>query len=232
MKTILLVEDQRDLADVITRELSAAGYNVLQSGDGESALECVRSAHPDLIILDWMLPKLSGLDVLRRLRRSEATPVLMLTARSEETDRVVGLELGADDYVTKPFSMRELVARVGALLRRLDHIAAIVARDHNPAVAALAYGSLRLDPEAHSVTLDGASLELSRTEFALLQLLLANPGRTFGRGYLLDAVWGETYVTGDRSVDNAILRLRKKLGEMGEAIDTVWGVGYRLRRKS
>lgn len=184
---------------------------------------------PDLIILDWMLPGMDGLEVLRRLRQSSAVPVLMLTARGEEADRVIGLELGADDYLSTPFSMRELVARVRALLRRAALVMEVIAHDRSPHLPALTYGPLTLEPEAHRVLMDGDTVDLTRTEFDLLHLLLRNPGRAFSRPYLLDAAWGETYVTGDRSVDNAILRLRRKLGPLGEAIETVWDVGYRFR---
>jgi DNA-binding response OmpR family regulator len=153
---------------------------------------------------------------------------LMLTARSEEMDRVIGLEVGADDYLTKPFSTRELIARVRALFRRIAHVQQILEADRRQGSDAITYRSLCLEPEAYRVTLSGVPLDLTRTEFDLLYLLLRNPGRAFSRAYLLDAVWGESYVTGDRSVDNAVLRLRKKLGTLGDCIETVWGVGYRL----
>ncbi len=237
MNTILLIEDELELAQVIVRELEVAGYQVLYAADGGTGLEMYEAERPDLILLDWMLPGLDGIEVLRRLRQgladptAVATPVLMLTARREEIDRVVGLEVGADDYLTKPFSMRELMARVRALLRRVEEMERILAADRAQADGALAYanGRLRLDPQAYRATLDGQLLDLTPTEFELLHLLLRNPGRAFSRNYLLDAVWGESYIIGDRSVDNAILRLRKKLGELGEAVETVWGVGYRLR---
>ena len=232
MPMILLVEDERELARVISRELEAEGYRVIRAAAGQEALDLHARHQPDLVILDWMLPGLDGLEVLRRIRQSAhegaVVPVLMLTARSEEMDRVVGLEVGADDYLTKPFSMRELIARVRALLRRIAHVQQILKEDHLPGQAALHYASLTLEPETYRATLDGTSLELTRTEFELLHFLLRYPGRVFSRAYLLDAVWGEYYVAGDRSVDNAILRLRKKLGDLGEAIETVWGVGYRL----
>jgi DNA-binding response OmpR family regulator len=229
MTTLLLVEDALDLAQVIVRELEAQGYIVAHAPNGAVALELHGREQPALVILDWMLPGMDGLEVLRRIRQTAATPVLMLTARGEETDRVVGLELGADDYLTKPFSMRELVARVRALLRRAELIQHTVAADRASAAAVLRYDALVLDPDAHTATLDGELLDLSPTEFALLQLLLRSPGRAFSRAYLLDTVWGQSYVGGDRSVDNAVLRLRKKLGALGDEIDTVWGVGYRLR---
>jgi DNA-binding response OmpR family regulator len=229
MATILLVEDAYDLAQVIKRELEASGYRVLHADDGLLALQLHTNEQPELVILDWMLPRLDGLEVLRRLRQVAPTPVLMLTARGEETDRVVGLELGADDYLTKPFSMRELVARVRALLRRAELVQQILKADSSGADGPLTRDSLYLDPQAHLAMLDNVQLDLSPTEFALLHLLLRSPGRAFSRAYLLDTVWGETYVGGDRSVDNTVLRLRKKLGPMGETIETVWGIGYRLR---
>ncbi len=229
MKTILLVEDACDLAQVIIRELEMNGYRVLHASDGLTGLQLHAHEQPALVILDWMLPKLDGLEVLRRMRQAASTPVLMLTARGEETDRVVGLELGADDYLTKPFSMREFVARVRALLRRAEIVQQILHADSHGANGPLSHGQLFLDPQAHLVTLNGVSLDLSPTEFTLLHLLLRSPGRAFSRAYLLDTVWGQTYIGGDRSVDNTVLRLRKKLGSSGEAIETVWGVGYRLR---
>jgi DNA-binding response OmpR family regulator len=237
MVSILLVEDAQELAQVIKRELEAHGYRVLHASDGLSALQLHTSAQPSLIILDWMLPQMDGLEVLRRLRQSQSqvTPVLMLTARGEEMDRVLGLELGADDYLTKPFSMRELVARVRALLRRAELVQQVIKADRSGAGGSgspLRYGPLHLDPQAHLVTLDTVPLDLSPTEFALLHLLMRSPGRAFSRAYLLDTIWSETYIGGDRSVDNTVLRLRKKLGTLGEAIETVWGVGYRMRPES
>ena len=225
---ILLVEDEQKLAEVVIRELQAAGYQVMHAADGMAALKAYECHAPDLVILDWMLPGLDGLEVLRCIRQTSAVPVLMLTARGEEMDRVVGLEVGADDYLTKPFSMRELIARVRALLRRIAHVQQILEADRCREKMSVSYGSLVLDPEAYRALLDGVPLELTRTEFDLLHLFMRNPGRAFSRAYLLDAVWGENYVAGDRSVDNAVLRLRKKLGPLGEAIETVWGVGYRL----
>jgi DNA-binding response OmpR family regulator len=229
MVKVLLVEDEINLAQVIMRELEAAGYETLHAADGQVGLELHECQRPALVILDWMLPKRDGLDVLRQIRQHTATPVLMLTARSEEIDRVVGLEVGADDYLTKPFSMRELLARVHAMLRRVELIQQTLQADLHPDMAVLTYGILSLEPEAHCAMLGGHPLDLSPTEFSLLHLLLRNRGRAFSRAYLLDTVWGESYVSGDRSVDNAVLRLRKKLGDLGEAIETVWGVGYRWR---
>jgi DNA-binding response OmpR family regulator len=229
MATILLVEDETELARLVARELAAAGYGVRHAPDGPTALRLFAEEPPDLVVLDWLLPGVDGLEVLRRLRQHSAAPVLMLTARAEEVDRVVGLEVGADDYLTKPFGMRELVARVRALLRRHERLQAILAADRAEGTIALRLGLLVLEPSAHFARLDGAPLDLTRTEFGLLHLLLRNRGRAFSRDYLREAVWGEPSVEGDRSVDNAVLRLRKKLGPLGEVIETVWGVGYRLR---
>jgi DNA-binding response OmpR family regulator len=227
--TILLVEDALDLASVILRELRDQGYRAVHAADGPAALKLHAAERPELIILDWMLPGIDGLEVLRRIRQHDTTPGLMLTARGEETDLVVGMELGADDYLTKPFRPRELIARVRALLRRSALLRQTLQADRAPSSEVLTWGGLRLDPSAHHATLDGQPLELTPTEFSMLDVLLRNPGRAFSRTYLLDTVWGQSYVGGDRSVDNAILRLRKKLGPLGDTIETVWGIGYRLQ---
>ena len=232
MTTILLVEDEIDLAQVVLRELEASGYSTAHARDGLSAVSLHSSMQIDLVLLDWMLPGLNGLDVLRRIRQTASTPVLMLTARSEEADRVVGLEVGADDYLTKPFSMRELIARVRALLRRNELIMQTLQADRLDTGTSLVRGPLQLNPQTHVATLHSVPLDLSPTEFTLLQLLLRSPGRAFSRAYLIETVWSETYVGGDRSVDNVVLRLRKKLGSLGDAIETVWGVGYRLRSET
>ena len=228
MGTILLVEDELEMARVVRRELQANGYRVVHAADGVAALDLNDREDPDLVILDWMLPTLDGLEVLRRIRQRSTVPILMLTARGEEVDRVIGLEVGADDYLPKPFGMRELVARVRALLRRIAHVQEIMEQDRREARDAVQYGPLQLDPQAYTATRVGEALSLTRTEFDLLHLMMRNPGRAFSRAYLLDTVWGQNYVSGDRAVDNAILRLRKKLGDLGEAIETVWGIGYRL----
>src|SRR5690348_5815654 len=185
MTTILLVEDAFDLAKMISSELEAQGYHVLHMCDGVSALQAHTTEQPALVILDWMVPKIDGLEVLRQIRQTSPTPVLMLTARGQETDRVVGRELRADDYLTKPVSMRELIARVRALLRRAQVIQQILQADQNATGVPLTYNRLHLNPESHLVTLNGVPLELSPIEFALLHLFLRNPGRAFSRGYLL-----------------------------------------------
>jgi DNA-binding response OmpR family regulator len=232
MTKILFVEDAQDLADVVARELATEGYHVQQAADGLSALRLYRNFQPDLVILDWMLPEMDGLEVLRRMRQDPggAVPVLMLTARSDETDRVVGLELGADDYLTKPFGMRELKARVRALLRRSQRIQTTIRSDLEETEEEVSYGALHLMPRTFRAECDGKLLELTRTEFNLLRLFLKNPGRVFSREYLLDSIWGEKHVSGDRSVDNAVSRLRKKIGPSSDSIESVWGVGYRLKQ--
>lgn len=235
MSVILVVEDERELACLISRELQAAGYGVSIAADGEEALRRHAEEGPDAVVLDWMLPKLDGLEVLRRIRASSATPVLMLTARGEEIDRVMGLEVGADDYLTKPFGTRELLARVRALLRREELLRRTLEADRNDSREAsgscVSYGHITLVPEDHRMTLGEEEVELTSTEFELLHLLMRNPGRTFSRSYLLQSVWEVGYVGGDRSVDNTVMRLRRKLGDAGEDVETVWGVGYRLRRE-
>lgn len=233
MAKLLLVEDHTNLAKIIIEALQQVGFEVTLATDGLNALELNASLHPDLIILDWMLPKLDGIGVLEQIRQRAATPVLMLTARSEEADRIFGLNSGADDYLTKPFSTGELVARVMALLRRMELIKQILATDQaKTAIGILTRGSLRLDSGARLAYLSGDQLDLSQTEFDLLHLFLRNPGRAFSRSYLLDTIWGEGYVAGDRSIDNMILRLRKKLSTFGNDIETVWGIGYRLRAEN
>jgi two-component system phosphate regulon response regulator PhoB len=173
---------------------------------------------------------MDGIAVLRQIRQRGHTPVLMLTARGEEVDRVIGLEVGAGDYVTKPFGVRELLARVRALLRREETLRQALLADRSAANKQLSYGNLTLDPEAHEVRLGGEPIDLTPTEFDLLQLLMRSPGRTFSRSDLLETVWAENLLGGDRAVDNTVLRLRKKLGPMKDGIETVWSVGYRLKR--
>ncbi len=232
MPTILLVEDTQNLAYVIIRELEKEHYRVVHASDGPSALRLHQEERPDIIILDWMLPGLDGLAVMRTIHQNASTPILMLTARGEEVDRVLGLEMGADDYLTKPFSMRELIARIHVLLRHVEKIQQIVHTDQTSVgQEVFSYGPLSLDPLEHRATLDGSELELSMSEFEVLYLLLRSPGRTFSRSYLQETVWKTPYFTGDRSVDNTMLRIRKKLGVVSESIETVRGIGYRLSRK-
>jgi DNA-binding response OmpR family regulator len=229
MATILVVEDERELNSLIRRHLEDDGHRVAQAFDGPSAVLTAQQEHPDLVILDWMLPGLDGLEVCRRLRRQSIVPILMLTARAEEVDRVLGLEVGADDYLTKPFSIRELLARVRAIFRRVELQAQASSAEVSPPV--LEDGPLRVDIREHVAILDGQPIELTPKEFDLLVMLVRNPGRAFARDYLLDNVWGYDYGGLDtRTVDTHVLRLRKKLGSVGERIETVWGVGYRFAR--
>ena len=223
MPKILVVEDDRDISDLIAHYLRGAGHHVEQLGHGGEAARRVHELSPDLVVLDVMLPGLDGLMVCQALRSDPATaaiPIIMLTARGEESDRVTGLELGADDYVTKPFSPKELVARVTALLRRTTRSA--------PAPAVLRYRSLSLDPERHQVLSDGKEVRLTAKEFLLLQYLIQHRGRVLSRDLLLTDVWGYQYTGGTRTVDVHIRRLREKLPQLADAIETVKQFGYKL----
>jgi DNA-binding response OmpR family regulator len=228
MATILVVEDERDLNNLVRRHLEDEGHRVVQAFDGLAAVQAAQAERLDLVVLDWMLPRLDGLEVCRRVRRESIVPILMLTARSEEIDRVLGLEVGADDYLTKPFSIRELLARVRAILRRVELMRAEGGGSEEDAPPALSAGPLRVDLGQHAASLDGRAVELTPKEFDLLVLLLRHPGRAFSRDYLIEKVWG--YAAGsDRTVDTHVLRLRKKLGPVGDRIETVWGLGYRFK---
>jgi phosphate regulon transcriptional regulator PhoB len=221
---VLIVEDEPDIRDLLAFHLEREGYHVTRSRTGADALRQVRARPPDLILLDLMLPELGGLDVCRRLRqdpRTASVPIVMLTARGEEVDRILGLELGADDYIVKPFSPKEVVARVRAVLRRAG------ARD---GAAPVVSGRLVIDPDRHTVHVDAAPIELTPKEFDLLRALAEARGRVLSREFLLDRVWG--YASAgeieSRTVDVHVRRLRVKLGEEGQRITTVKGVGYRL----
>ena len=228
MASILVVEDEVALNDLIRNELVAEGHMVRQAHDGPTALSLVRLETPQLVILDWMLPGLDGLSVCRQLRQEHLMPIIMLTARSEEVDRVLGLEVGADDYLVKPFGMRELLARARAALRRVE----LEAKRTEPAPAesgkVINQGPLQIDPGSHSARLDGQELTLTPKEFEILLLFVSNPGRAFNREFLIERIWGGDYEGFDRAVDNHIRRLRQKLGAFGDKITTVWGVGYRF----
>ncbi len=220
-KRLLLVEDDRQLAELVRFHFDRAGFDVTRTGDGEEALILAEEVRPDLVVLDWMIEGISGIEVCRRLRRRPATanlPIIMLTARGEESDRVRGLETGADDYLTKPFSPKELVARAGAVLRRV-----------RPALAAetLDYGGIEMDLAAHRVRRDGQALQLGPTEYRLLRHFLENPGRVFSRQQLLETVWPHSEDIELRTVDVHIRRLRMALGEP-DIIRTVRSAGYAL----
>ncbi|MCE1254016.1 MAG: response regulator transcription factor [Anaerolineae bacterium] len=230
MSGIILIEDSRELAELLCAELEREGFKVTIAANGADGLLLTGSLSPDLIILDWMLPDLDGLEVLRHIRKLSPVPILMLTARIDEADRVAGLQAGADDYLCKPFHMNELLARVFALLRRIEHVQQILAADRQGDPQQCQYGRVILCPDTFSVQVNGEPVNLTRTEFSLLQLFMNNPGRVFNRTYLQETIWQQSYIPGDRSVDNAVTRLRKKLGEAGDAVEAVWGIGYRLKK--
>ena len=226
---MLIVEDEENLLEALRYNLAREGYEVRTATDGEQGLEDASRRRPALIILDVMLPKLNGLEVCRLVRRESDVPILMLTAKGEEMDRVVGLELGADDYVVKPFSMRELLARVRALLRRPR--AAAGARGEDEVDKPIRMGDLELDLEGHTVRLGGSPVSLKPREFDLLALLVTNKGRVLTRNQILDRLWGQDYVGDSRTVDVHIRWLRKKLEanpNSPKRIATIRGVGYRF----
>ena len=228
MSKILIVEDEADIADLVKYHLEREGLTARTVADGKQALELIVREHPDLIVLDLMLPGTDGLEVCRRLRAQSATqriPIIMLTARAEEVDRILGLEMGADDYVPKPFSPRELVARVKAVLRRTS-------APVTPSEAPVKVGDLRLDPARHEVTKNDRPIELSAMEFRLLEFFLRHRGRVFTRTQLLDQVWGQDRFVEPRTVDVHIRRLREKVEEKPRQptlILTVRGMGYKCQ---
>jgi DNA-binding response OmpR family regulator len=225
-RTILVVDDEPTLRETLAEALDAEGFRVVTAADGPEALARFREHHPELVVLDVMLPELSGIEVCRILRRESSVPILMLTAKSSELDKVLGLELGADDYVTKPFSLRELAARIRALLRRAEHLA-----DDEPATVGL--GDLTIDLAGHRVLRDGVTVPLKPKAFELLAFLLRHPGQVFGRDQLLERVWGYDYAGETRTVDVHVHWLRTAIEPDPAApviIQTVRGVGYVLRR--
>lgn len=224
-KKILIVEDEPDVARLLRYNLEREGFRTNSVADGSLTLAEMRRDPADLVILDLMLPGMDGLEICRQLRRHEkysGIPILILTARNDEADRVVGLELGADDYVTKPFSMREVIARVRALLRR---------QEPTPQRNSLLHGEIHIDPSAHAVSVAGRHVELSALEFRLLHYLAAHPGMVFSRDHLLDRVWGNDRTVTPRSVDVYIRRVREKIEPQPQEpvyVQTVHGVGYRF----
>lgn len=221
--TILVVEDEEDIRQLLVFHLDREGYATLEAGDGKTGLELARSREPALVLLDVMLPVMDGFAVCKELERDPQTssiPVIMLTARGEEVDRILGLELGADDYVVKPFSARELLLRVRAILRRQRS-----ARDR----PGLARGAIRLDPAGHRTRVGDCEVDLTATEFRLLEDLMRNAGRVRTREQLLNGVWGYQFEGYARTVDTHVRRLRAKLGDAGDLIETVRGVGYRCK---
>jgi two-component system phosphate regulon response regulator PhoB len=220
---VLVVDDEPDLLELVRINLAQSGYTVETAASGSDALAALRRAPPDVMILDLMLPDLSGTELCARVRadqRLAALPIIMLTAKSEEIDRVVGLELGADDYVTKPFSPRELALRVRAVLRRRAPT--------GEEARVLEHGALRVDPDSHRASVDGREITLTAKEFQLLVALMGRPGRVMTRERLLDEVWGSDITVTSRTIDTHLKRLREKLGRAGDLIETVRGVGYRF----
>lgn len=223
-KKIYIVEDEKDIADIIRHYLKNAGYTVEEFDDGEKALRRIHVSVPDLLLLDLMLPGMDGLELCRLLRSEPATkklPIIMLTAKGEETDKIVGLEMGADDYVTKPFSPKELVARVKALFRRNQ--------PDIEKVKTIQYGKLMLDTEAHTVSANNKEVVLTAKEFALLEYLLLRKGKLVSRDNILDAVWGMDYYGGNRTIDVHIRHLREKIPLLKTSLITVKSFGYKLK---
>ena len=218
-RTIVVVEDESAIASAIADRLTSEGFRVVVAADGLEGVEACRRERPDLVVLDLMLPGFDGLEVCRRIQRERHVPVLMLTARDSETDLEIGLAVGADDYMTKPFSPRELVARVRALLRRADRVAALPGE-------ALRIGSLTIDPATRLVKRSGQEVQLTPTEFDLLYRIAQTPHVVFGRRRLLEEVWGYRVGAGERTVDSHVRALRRKLGS--DVIRTVHGIGYAL----
>lgn len=221
---ILVVDDEAKIVKLVRSYLEQGGFSVVEAGDGQTALIQARREKPDLVVLDLGLPGIDGMEVARILRREGNIPIIMLTARIEDTDKIVGLELGADDYITKPFNPREVVARVRAVLRRSTAAA-------EPLPGTLSAGPLVLDQSGHTATLDGRLLDLTPTEFDLLAIFLQSPGRAFTRLELLDRVQGDAYEGYERTIDAHIKNVRAKLGDdprHPRFIQTVFGVGYKL----
>jgi two-component system phosphate regulon response regulator PhoB len=224
--TILIIEDEKDLAELVTFNLESEGYRTIVARDGISGLETAREIQPDLILLDLMLPGIQGIEVCKLLKweaRTAGIPVIMTTARGEEIDRVVGFEVGADDYVVKPFSIRELLLRIRAMLRR--------ASSEDAGGDVIRIGPVTIDTVRHQVDVNGDEVVLTGTEFRLLLYLAERPGRVQSRELLLTNVWGFTYVGDTRTVDTHVTRLRTKLGEAGEMIKTIRGFGYKMEEE-
>jgi two-component system, OmpR family, alkaline phosphatase synthesis response regulator PhoP len=222
MATILIVDDEPKITRLVRDYLESSGFGVVIAGDGREALMRARTERPDLVILDLGLPGLDGLDVARSLRRDGDLPIIMLTARDDETDKLIGLELGADDYVTKPFSPRELVARVRAVLRR---------RNRSASEQVLRSGSLTLDIPRMRLEVDGRAVELTATEFSMLAAMARQPGRVFTRSQLLDAIHGVAFESYERAIDAHVKNIRRKIEANPhdpQHLLTVYGVGYRL----
>lgn len=220
--TILLVDDEQHIIDLAKMYLEKEGFKIIEANDGRRALNTIAAEKPALVVLDLMLPEVDGWEVCRRVRADSDVPIIMLTARGDDIDRIVGLELGADDYLTKPFNPRELVARVRAILRRTEK------RAVSPSGAAITLGNLVIYPDRRVVTVSEQPIALRMKEFDLLLMLAENQGMVFTREKLLDVVWGYDFAGETRTVDVHVAHLRHKLKGMSPTIETVWGVGYRL----
>lgn len=224
---ILIVEDEVDLANLIEITLKNAGFSVSKANDGKLGLELALSGQFDLIMLDIMLPHVDGLEICRQVRLSDAsTPIMMLTARDTETDRIMGLNMGADDYLTKPFSIRELEARIKAMFRRAQVVTQV-----QPTSQEIKFGNLSIEPERHKVSFNDKVIDLTSTEFDLIHFLAKNPGQVFSRSQLLDSVWGYNHLGYEHTVNSHINRLRAKLeacADLPKVVHTIWGVGYKF----
>ena len=223
-QTILIIEDERALVDVLTYNLKKEGFEVVSAYDGQDGLRRAQTSLPDLVLMDLMLPVIEGLEVCRQLRsgpRTKEIPILMLTARGEEVDEIVGFQMGADDYVTKPFKMKPLIQRIKALLRRNLAV--------EPAGDVLVAGDLEINRSQHRVTIKGEELKLTPTEFKLLWALIRQPGRAFNRQELMEACMGDNSLVLERTIDVHVKSLRQKMGDLSEQIETVRGIGYRYR---
>jgi DNA-binding response OmpR family regulator len=224
-QTVLVVDDEEAIAEAVRARLESEGYRVVVAADGAQALDAAEREPPDLVVLDLMLPGMDGLEVCKRLQRDRWVPVLMLTARTEEADKVAGFAVGADDYLTKPFSLRELAVRVRAILRRSERAAQASSGE------TLRLGALSIDAARRRVFVDGTEVQLTPLEFEILLTLARDPGVVFTREQLMDRVWGYRDYAGGRVVDSHVARLRRKLGEDGTTrfVRTVHGVGYAFR---
>ena len=227
-RTLLVADDEKDIVDLVTYNLTREGFHVLAAADGLESLKIIRKNHPDIVILDWMMPEMDGLEVCRRLRQDPETshiPVIMLTAKSDTVDKILGLEMGADDYVTKPFHIRELNARIHALLRRYG----AVPQEDTPQI--LTYGGIRMDLRSYEITVDDRPVDLTPREIKLLAFLMQHPGRVYSRDQLLDLVWGDETFVEPRTVDVHVSRLRaliEKDKDKPAYIFTVRGIGYKF----
>jgi DNA-binding response OmpR family regulator len=228
-RTVLVVDDNEKIVEVLAAYLEASGYEVVTAHDGEAAIEAVRARRPDIALLDIMLPGIDGIELTRRFQRDYDLPVILVTAKTEEIDRLIGLEVGADDYVSKPFSPREVVARVKAVLRRVDRAS------ESAAGGTLVVGDLAIDTDRREVTVAGTKVDLTRTEFEILATMAAHPGRVYSRLQLLEAVSGDAFEGYERTIDAHVKNIRKKIGDDPKEpryIRTVFGVGYKVEAPS